>query len=107
MLVRPSARKELARIGGLAGSALVYSLWEGYLQQEYTAEFMEWIRQQGCRVEQVHTGGHATAETLKKVVDVLKPKCVIPVHTEKAEEFLVISPGVHILLGGDGEISIV
>jgi ribonuclease J len=103
MLVRPSARKDLARIAGLEGSVLVYSLWDGYLKKEYTAGFIEWMEGRGCRIEHVHSGGHATITTLKKVIAALSPKYVIPVHTEKPEGFPAISADIPVLLCRDGQ----
>ena len=39
------------------------------------------------RKEDLHTSGHAYVDTIKKVIDAVKPKVIIPMHTECADEF--------------------
>ncbi len=102
MLVRPSVRADLEKIGLAKGSAVVYSLWAGYLKDPYVADFMKWLEAQGVKEHMVHTSGHASAKTLKRVVDTLKPKKVIPVHTERPEAYQRIAANV--VIARDGQV---
>jgi len=87
MTVRPSVKIDLKKIGLNPGSVLIYSLWPGYLEERYVADFVKWLEEQGVETHTIHTSGHATVETLIKTVNRLKPKRVIPVHTTAPDEF--------------------
>jgi len=87
MLVRPSMVTDLNRIDGLDGASLVYSLWEGYLEEPYVKNFMNYMNKRGVSWHSIHTSGHATVEALKKMVNRLQPKMVIPIHTVVPKEY--------------------
>ena len=72
---------------------VVYALWDGYLDSSRDAynaewaEFFEPYKKSGQFLE-LHTSGHATPETIAKVIEAVKPrKRIYPMHTGKAEEF--------------------
>lgn len=85
MLVRPSVKSELGKIDNLDGSKLIYSMWSGYRSQPYVSNFIEWLQSNGCQIIDIHTSGHATLETLRQVIENIRPVSIIPVHTEKPE----------------------
>jgi len=87
MTVRPSMKFDLERIPSIAGGNLVYSMWEGYLQKEYTGKFIDYLKRLQFKVFKIHTSGHADIETLKKMTEVIKPKCIIPIHTFGGSEY--------------------
>ena len=58
-----------------------------YGKKEYTNKFIDYLKGRKFKVFSVHTSGHADIETLKKMVDALKPKCIIPIHTFKGSEY--------------------
>ncbi|HOH74661.1 MAG TPA: MBL fold metallo-hydrolase RNA specificity domain-containing protein, partial [Paludibacteraceae bacterium] len=35
----------------------------------------------------IHTSGHADTETLKKMVEAIKPKNIVPIHTFSGSEY--------------------
>lgn len=43
----------------------------------------------------IHTSGHASIETLKKVVEKLKPESIIPIHTFYPDKYKILSNNVH------------
>ncbi len=43
----------------------------------------------------IHTSGHANIETLKKVVEKLKPESIIPIHTFYPDKYKILSNNVH------------
>jgi ribonuclease J len=87
LLVRPSIQVDLDRIDGMEGGALIYSMWEGYLEQPYTKAFKQYIENRGVTWHKIHTGGHATLEALKRMAARLSPKVLIPIHTAKPQEY--------------------
>ncbi|MFC1693078.1 MBL fold metallo-hydrolase [Candidatus Latescibacterota bacterium] len=87
MTVRPSMKFDLENIQNIDGGNLIYSLWEGYLQKEYTAKFIDYLRCRRFNIFKIHTSGHADIESLNQMADAIKPKCIIPIHTLKGSEY--------------------
>lgn len=68
---------------------IIYSMWEGYLQEKHKDEnLIKFIGD--YRKEHLHTSGHAYVDTIKKVIEMVNPKTIIPMHTECADEFMNI-----------------
>lgn len=101
MLVRPSMCSDLKKID-FTGGTFIYSMWKGYQQNRDMIRLLEFIKQRGMLQHHIHSSGHATIETLKKVVDVLQPGEVIPIHTFFPDEYQ--SLGVKIRCLNDGEV---
>lgn len=72
---------------------VIYSMWEGYLDPTKDAYNEKWAQffepyQKSDQFKQLHTSGHATPETIAKIIETVKPqKRIYPMHTGKAEEF--------------------
>lgn len=73
---------------------LIYSMWDGYVDNDNKAKKQEWIdfldRQvaKGVEVNHLHTSGHATAEMIKDMIIAVDPREeIIPIHTECKEAF--------------------
>lgn len=77
-------QKDLERITGIDGGNLIYSMWEGYLKKHDTMKFIEYFENRGFTIHKVHTSGHADIDTLKKMVEAIKPKAIVPIHTFNA-----------------------
>ena len=68
-------------------TVLVYSQYKGYVEQQ--KRLQEFVRMFGCRMEYVHTSGHATRKTLAKVCNLTNPTtAIIPMHKDAAADFL-------------------
>lgn len=65
---------------------LVYSLWKGYLENDEMKEFFELCTKLGLKIKYLHTSGHADENALKQLVNHVKPKYIIPVHTENSNK---------------------
>jgi ribonuclease J len=92
-LVRPSAVKYLRLFQSKGPINIIYSQWSGYLEDEFVKKG-DWpvdmvaLRDELAeRFAYIHTSGHAVEEDLKALVDALKPKALIPVHTERGDAF--------------------
>lgn len=78
-----SLNKELSFEGGL----LIYSMWDGYRNQENMRRFLEECGRMGLMIVPLHTTGHADAETITCLIDHTQPRCIMPIHTENAAWF--------------------
>ncbi len=90
MIVRPSMQKDLEHINEIDGGNLIYSMWEGYLQKSGTKKFMDYLTSRNFAIQHIHTSGHADTETLKQMVEAIKPKNIVPIHTFSASEYASI-----------------
>ena len=63
------------------------------------------LSKKGFTIDELHTGGHATLSDIKKVLQMLKPKKIIPIHTTVPNLFRNLSEQV--LLMKDGEIVLI
>jgi len=87
MMVRPSMLRDLNLIKNIEEAVFIYSLWEGYLQDDSMQEFLTFIKNKKMPFYQIHTSGHADIATLKKVVNKLKPEKIIPIHTFHPDKY--------------------
>jgi ribonuclease J len=103
MIVRPSMQKDFEHIFGIVGGNLIYSMWEGYLQKPDTRKFMDYLTNRKFETFNIHTSGHADTETLKKMVEALKPKHIVPIHTFNGSDYQRIF-SVPVVELNDGEV---
>ena len=102
MLIRPSMQKDLENIDGIDGGNLIYSMWEGYLSKPDTNKFIDYLTNRKFTIYKIHTSGHADTETLKKMVEAIKPKNIVPIHTFSGNEYKNIF-SIPIIELNDGE----
>ena len=70
----------------LRDGQIIYSMWDGYLKPEHADKaLIDYI--DGHPYKALHTSGHAYVETIAKLIETVNPKVIIPMHTERAEEF--------------------
>ncbi len=71
---------------------LIYSQWEGYLEEAHKTYFTDTINKIKSNSEfnfqSIHTSGHATLNELKEFSKALNPKQIAPIHTNNSEKFL-------------------
>lgn len=102
VIVRPNMKVDIERITANRGN-LIYSMWDGYKKKPYTMEFLNWFVSKNFTVVDIHTSGHADTPTLKRMVEALKPKYIVPIHTFKGDEYkdIFATPIVEL---NDGEV---
>ncbi len=72
---------------------VIYALWDGYLDSARDAYNEEWAEFFAPYIEneqflQLHTSGHATPDTIARIIETVKPqRRIYPMHTGKAEAF--------------------
>jgi ribonuclease J len=81
IFVRPSMQKDMEHIAGLDGGNFIYSMWEGYKNKPNTKRFLQYFESKGFSIHDIHTSGHADIDTLKKIVEAIKPENIVPIHT--------------------------
>lgn len=95
MLVTKSANsayfpKKLQAYADSEDSFLLYGMWDGYLKGKKNKdgkltedqEVVTIQEQFAGKFQQLHTSGHVGSEDLQKVIKILHPKKVFPIHTE-------------------------
>ena len=102
MIIRPSMQKDLENIKGIDGGNLIYSMWEGYLQKSGTKKLLDYLTNRNFTLHKIHTSGHADTQTLKQMVEAIKPKNIVPIHTFNKSEYAGIF-SIPIVEINDGE----
>lgn len=70
-----------------SNSVLIYSMWEGYKNQQSTMNFLNFCESAGMEIVSLHTSGHADSAAIKAVLSATKPDVTIPVHTLASDIF--------------------
>ena len=65
----------------------IYSMWKGYLNGKTTDKDILRITGREEKIVALHTSGHAYVETIAKLIGMINPGIVIPMHTEMADSF--------------------
>ena len=86
--------KSLANIMSFKNGILIYSFWSGYRETEDMKYFLSECKKLGLKIVTLHTSGHADENTIKRLIETVNPKVLIPIHTENAERFKKIAPNV-------------
>lgn len=94
MLVRKSlprrhqaAMKHFFTQNGGRDSYLTYSMWTGYLKGGAHPDQEMLDKLGGIEPHPLHTSGHAYVDTIARLIETVKPKRIVPMHTECAKEF--------------------
>ncbi len=101
LLFRPSHQADLEAANALRGARIFYSLWEGYLDQEAGRDLQAWAAARGIPLQPCHTSGHASPADLRRFVEALDPRVLVPIHAARPDRFSTLFPRV--VLRGDGE----
>lgn len=79
--------------------AVVWSQWSGYLKKDGAVQ--RYCGQNGIKPILIHSGGHAHPKDLVNLGSRLRPRAVVPIHTEAASKFSELMPNVRVV--NDGE----
>ncbi len=86
MLVRPSVVEFLQKIA-TEKIRFVKSIWSGYWDEPSTARFREWVESHCEMLPDIHSSGHADIVSLQRIVGFVRPKHLIPIHTDSPDRF--------------------
>jgi ribonuclease J len=98
LMFRNSMMRDLDGLD-LAGGGLIYSLWPGYLDRDRT-DLRAWAADRGLAFDVVHSSGHASEDDLRRMAQALKPKRLIPIHTDKPAHFERLYDAIEIAQNG-------
>ena len=90
-------RKLMKRLKPLKGAKVIYSMWEGYLEEK----FKSYCKSGGISIEKVHSSGHASRNDLVKFAQALNPRILLPIHTFEPECFPELYDSVKMLRDGE------
>ncbi len=102
MLFRPNMRRELEQVDCLKGASFVYSMWDGYLDEEKMKPFLAWLGEHGIPLIKCHTSGHASVKDLQRLREAFASATVVPIHTQHPEQFADLFGNVGIKQDGIG-----
>ena len=102
VMVRPSMKNDLNKIIADKGN-LIYSMWDGYKEQSSSKEFIDWLESKNFTLIDIHTSGHADIPALKRMVEAIQPKYIVPIHTFEGDRYKEIFKEPIVRLK-DGEI---
>lgn len=88
--------RRLSEMMSFENGILVYSFWNGYRETESMRHFLSECENLGLKIVTLHTSGHADEKALRRLIETVKPKVLIPVHTENADGFRHIAPDITI-----------
>lgn len=90
MCIRQSMKKYLEKLNELVSfedGVLFYAMWKGYQKDEDVSRFLDFMKEKGVKVHVLHTSGHADESTIEQLIADVKPRIIMPIHTENAEWF--------------------
>ncbi len=87
-----------------AGRRIFLSMWKGYLDKSGSAYSPILEKSVGNDYEYLHTSGHCDMASLEGLFNILKPKAIIPIHTDAPRDFAsLFSDKWPVILLDDGE----
>ncbi len=86
--------KSLFKMMSFENGLLVYSFWNGYRETESMQEFLSECEKLGLKIVTLHTSGHADEQALKRFIETVNPKALVPIHTKNAKRFKEIVPNI-------------
>jgi ribonuclease J len=87
--IDPSNFTELIDIRPDAGGQYIYSMSEPHSELEQVDEEIQanWLEHFNMELHQIHASGHAPQEDISRIINSIKPKTLIPIHTEFPNKF--------------------
>ncbi|AWN38928.1 MBL fold metallo-hydrolase [Methylobacterium radiodurans] len=91
MLFRPAMLRDVDALSSdvWPTTRVIWSQWEGYLKDETGsgAKLRAELASRGVGLEVIHTSGHASIDDLKRLVEAVQPRALVPVHTFAGDRF--------------------
>ncbi|MDE6048739.1 MAG: MBL fold metallo-hydrolase [Paramuribaculum sp.] len=86
------------------GRITYLSMWDGYLDKSKTAYNPMLAKSVGVNYKYFHTSGHCDMESLENLVEMLRTKAIIPIHTDSPKTFAeLFSDRYPVLIMKDGD----
>jgi ribonuclease J len=102
VLFRQSMQPWLYRAGFPQGATCIFSYWPGYLREPRLQPLTKAVNAAGGRFLQRHASGHAHPDDLRRFVEDVRPRLLVPVHTTSPETWAKWWPGTKLARDGVG-----
>ncbi|KQT79526.1 MBL fold metallo-hydrolase, partial [Methylobacterium sp. Leaf466] len=97
LLFRHSLLPDLDRAGCLTDARAIWSQWDGYLRQPRGQALAADLAARAIPLTHAHTSGHASIPDLRRLVEAIGPRRLVPIHTFAPEQFpALFGPSVRI-----------
>ena len=103
MLVRPTTLTYLQQIKA-PHIRLIKSIWGGYWNEPNTERFRDWVEEHCEAVKDIHSSGHADTQSLQRIVEFVRPKTIVPIHTDAPKRFCDIFVNDNVKCLDDNEV---
>ena len=102
LLFRPKLLRDLSKYLSNTKVCLTNSIWAQYWEQDKPEinRLKEWLVEKPelrQKLPDIHTSGHADVVSLRKIVDHVNPKGIIPIHTELPGKYATMFPNYTII----------
>lgn len=81
MLLRTWMLEDLAHNDALDGASVVWSQWDGYLEEGSGKRLVELCAEIRLPFSKIHTSGHASIGDLQRLAKAVAPRRLMPIHT--------------------------
>jgi ribonuclease J len=79
---------ELVDVKPTKGGHFIHSMSEPFSEEDVSIDVMDrWLQHFGLKFHQIHASGHCPAKDLVEIINEIKPKKLVPVHTEHPQLF--------------------
>lgn len=98
LLMRNTMISVVEKIPQIRGSTLIYSLWDGYIKRDTpdAKKTLDFIKRNNLKKEHIHTSGHATLKILQEFAKAIKPKKLVPIHTNEPNKYKELFDNVRV-----------
>lgn len=100
VLFRESMVAEIGRLSTKPPMTVLYSLWPGYLEKPESV-LHDWCTERNALLITSHVSGHATPTDLARFVEAVRPRRVVPIHTQVPHRFSQFFSNAHVLADGE------
>ncbi len=94
MSFRGSMAAELHTADCLRGGHAVWSMWAGYLRNASGEKLQAFLGERGIPLSIHHSSGHAFVPDLRRLVDALAPRRLVPIHSFAGDRYAELFPRV-------------
>lgn len=101
LLFRPVHQPDLERARCLAGARYIYSQWEGYWDAGSYRHVAAFLEKHDIPKVSIHTSGHASPVDLKRFVEGIRPRKVVPIHSFRPDRYPELFPRVEAHTDGE------
>lgn len=82
---------------------LIYSMWQGYKQTTAVRRVLDFCQERKISVADLHTSGHVSQDTIKTLIDGLRPAALLPIHCVAEDREAFLSLHNNCLMLSDGQ----